>query len=153
MRHGMVYQIIDPWTTSDWNGIWNQMIIKRLAMGYTIGEAYERGMRACGPELLVGQWWWDTWENVCFFGDPNLRIFVPGTEYSNENHWQQEDTEPLRYDAELTVDGHMPFGATAYPHAKEPVTFLQQYFVIIVALVSIVILLIAAIVIGRKKKK
>jgi hypothetical protein len=153
MRHGMVYQIIDPWTTSDWNGIWNQMIIKRLAMGYTIGEAYERGMRACGPELLVGQWWWDTWENVCFFGDPNLRIFVPGTDYSNENHWQQEDTEPLRYDAELTVDGHMPFGATAYPHAKEPVTFLQQYFVIIVALVLIVILLIAAIVMGRKKKK
>jgi len=153
MRHGMVYQIIDPWTTSDWNGIWNQMIIKRLAMGDTIGEAYERGMRACGPEVLVGQWWWDTWENVCFFGDPNLRIFVPSTEYSNENHWQQEDTVPLRYFEELSVAGHMPFGATAYPHAKEPVTLFQQYFVVIVAIVLIVILLMAAIIIGRKKKK
>ncbi|MBN2065435.1 MAG: hypothetical protein JW771_01325 [Candidatus Thermoplasmatota archaeon] len=151
MRHGMVHQIIDPWTTSDWNGVWNQLIIKRLAMGDTIGQAYERGMRATAPELLVGQWWWDTWENVCFFGDPQLRIFVPGTDYSDNNYWTQEEVQPLRYNEALNVDGHMPFGATSYPHQKEPVTFIQQYFVLIVALGLIIVLLIAAMLIGRKK--
>jgi hypothetical protein len=152
MRHGMVYQIIDPWTTTDWAGVWNQMLIKRFAMGDTVGQAYELGMRACGPEFLVGQSWWDKWENVELFGDPSLRVFVPGTEYSDNNHWEQKDTMPLRYDAEASVDGHMPFGVTSYPNAKEPMTFWQQYLWIIVILIVIAILVIATIALSRKKK-
>lgn len=152
MRHGMVYQIIDPWVTTDWAGVWTQMLIKRFAMGDTIGQAYERGMRACGPEFLVGQWWWDKWENVELFGDPSLRVFVPGTDYSDANHWEKEDIMPLKYDAELSVNGHMPFGVTSYPHAKTPVTFWQQYLWLIVIIVLVVILIITVAIKGRKKK-
>ena len=146
----MSYQIIDPWVTTDWAGVWNQMLIKRFAMGDTIGQAYELGMRACGPEFLVGQWWWDKWENVELFGDPNLRVFVPGTDYSDNNNWEREDTMPLRYDAELSVDGHMPFGATSYPNEREPMTLLLEYTWVIIAL--IVILVIAAVAFTIRKK-
>jgi len=121
-------------------------------MGDTLGQAYELGMRACGPEFLTGQWWWDKWENVELFGDPSLRVFVPGTDYSDNNHWEKEDTMPLRYDAEASVDGHMPFGATSYPNEKKPVTFWQQYLWIIVALLVIAILVIAAVALAKKKK-
>jgi len=153
MRHGMVYQIIDPWTTTDWNGIWNQMIIKQLAMGDTIGEAYEKGMRACGPELLVGQFWWDIWENVCYFGDPELRVFVPSTEYSDENYWEEEDIVPFSYEEELNIDGHMPFGATEHPNKKEPKTFANQYLFLILIAIIVIILIIAIASINKKKKQ
>jgi hypothetical protein len=152
MRHGVTYEIIDPWTTTDWNGIWNQMLIKRLAMGDTIGQAYEKGMRACGPELLVGQFWWDIWENVEFFGDPELRVFVPGTDYSDNNYWTQEETRPIMYDEELDINGHMPFGATSYPHARKPKAFLDQYLWIMLILAIIVIIALAMIISGRKKQ-
>ena len=142
---------MDPWGTSDYCAVWLQSIIKNLALGDTIGEAYEKGIRACAPELLVDHWWWDTWENVCFFGDPNVRVYVPSTDYSNENYWSEEETRPLRYDAELNVDGHMPFGATGYPHEKKPTTFLDQYLwlIVILALIFIIILVMIA---PRRKK-
>ena len=152
LRHGMSYQIIDPWTTTDWAGVWTQMLLKRFAMGDTVGQAYELGMRACGPEFLVGQWWWDKWENVELFGDPSLRVFVPGTDYSDANHWEQKDTMPLRYDAETSIAGHMPYGATNYPNEREPMTLLQQY-IWLIALILVVILAITAIALGRKKKR
>jgi hypothetical protein len=151
MRHGMTYQIIDPWTTTDWAGVWEQMVMKEFAMGSTIGEAYERGMRACGPEFLVGQWWWDKWENVELFGDPELRVFVPGVQYSDDNNWQKEDTTSLRYDAELAVDGHMPFGATSYPHAKEPAPAVPLWIIAIV--VIIIMVLVGAVVVANRKRK
>jgi len=153
IRHGSVYTIMDPWSTSDYCAVWLQSIIKNLALGDTIGQAYEKGIGACGSELLTNSWWWDVWENVCFYGDPNLRVFVPGTEYSDDNYWEQEDTTPLRYDAELAVDGHMPFGATNYPHAKEPVSFWHQYMLwIIVAIILIAMVVVAVISLQKKKK-
>ena len=152
IRHGMTWQILDPWTTTDWAGTWTQMLMKWFAMGDTVGEAYERGMRACGPEYSVGHFWWDIWENVCYYGDPDLRAFVPGTEYSDGNYWTQDETQPIRYDEELTINGHMPFGATSYPHEKEPLTFLQQYLVLMIAIALIVILVIVAVYLPGKKK-
>ena len=153
LRHGMSYQIIDPWTTTDWAGVWNQMLIKRFAMGDTIGQAYELGMKACGPEFLVGQWWWDKWENVELFGDPNLRVFVPGTDYSNSNHWEKEDTTPLGYDTEVIINGHMPFGVTSYPKEKKPVTFWQQNLWLMAAFLMIVIFSVLAMYLLKRKKK
>ena len=153
MRHGMTYQIIDPWTTTDWAGVWNQMLIKLFAEGYTVGQAYELGMRACGPEFLVGQWWWDKWENVCLFGDPSLRVFVPGTDYSDANYWTQKDTQSVSYDSELNIQGHMPYGATSYPHARQPEKpFLEKYiwYIAIIIIVILIIILIAA---SRSRKK
>lgn len=67
-------------------------------------------------------------ESVVYFGDPDLRMYVPDTTYSDGNNWEKEDTMPLRCDAELSVDGHMPFGAVGYPHEKEPVTLCSNIF-------------------------
>ena len=150
MRHGAVYIIIDPWTTTDWGGIWNQMIPKRLAMGYTVGQAYERGLRAVGPEYSCGQAWWDLWENVVYTGDPNLRVFVPNTEYTDykkgyeENHWTQQETRPLLFDEELNIDGHTPFGAVNYPYYKKqpqpgiPTWMINMLIVILVVIIVFV---------------
>ncbi|UCF12194.1 MAG: hypothetical protein JSW06_09150 [Thermoplasmatales archaeon] len=153
MRHGSTYQIIDPWTTTDWASSWTQLLIKRFAMGDTLGEAYERGMRACGQELLVGQFWWDVWENVCLFGDPNLRVFVPDTKYSEANYWEREDIKPLRYDKNISINGHMPFGADRHPNAREPssVIGLITWIVIIIAILSVAI--IGGIVLIKKKRR
>jgi hypothetical protein len=152
MRHGATYVIIDPWSTSDWAGIMTQMLLKRFAMGDTIGQAHELGMRAIGPEPIVGQSWWDTLENIELFGDPNLRPFVPGKDYSSNNYWEQKDTLPLSYGADTSLDGHMPFGATSYPNERKPLTFWDQYLWLIVILLLSVILAIAAVFITRKKK-
>jgi len=139
----MSYQIIDPWTTSDWSGVWNQMLIKRFAMGDTLGQAYELGIRACGPEPIVGQWWWDTTENVELFGDPSLRVFVPGTNYSSNNHWEKEETTPLAYDAAASINGHMPFGVTNYPKEKKPLTLWQQYLWLVLVVLIVIVIVVA----------
>ena len=150
MRHGATYQIIDPWTTTDWSASWQQLILKRFALGDTLGEAYERGMRACGPELLVGQWWWDIWENVCLFGDPNLRVYVPSTEFSDVNKW--EKPRSLTYDKELNLNGHTPFGATSYPHEKESKKFLEQYQWFIIVLIIIILLVLITVALAKRKR-
>ncbi len=150
MRHGSSYQIIDPWTTTDWAASWTQLIIKRFALGDTLGEAYEKGMRACGPQLLVGQWWWDIWENVCLFGDPNLHVYVPDTEFSDENNW--EKPELLSYDETINLNGHMPFGATNYPHKKEIET-KTPYILIIGIIVIILLIIVVGLSLSPRKKK
>jgi len=149
LRHGSVYQIIDPWTTTDWASSWTQLIIKRYALGDTLGEAYEKGMRACGPELLVGQWWWDIWENVCLFGDPNLHVYVPGTEFSDENYW--EKPEILSYDETLNLNGHMPYGVNKYPHKKELIT--KTPYILILGIIIIILLIIAIVISVKPQKK
>jgi len=151
MRHGATYVIIDPWSTSDWAGIMTQILMKRFAMGDTIGQAHELGMRTIGPEPIVGQSWWDTLENVELFGDPNLRVFVPSTDYSSNNNWQQSDTMPLIYNTDVSIDGHMPFGVTGYTNEKKPETFWQHYLWLIIVLI-LVMIVVAAIAISRKKK-
>ena len=151
MRHGATYVIIDPWTTSDWAGIMTQIVMKRFALGDTLGQAYEMGMRTIGPEPIVGQSWWDTLENVELFGDPNLRVFVPGTEYSSTNHWEQKDTRSLSYDSELNMQGHMPYGVTNYPHEKKP-TFIEEKLLWII-IIAVIVLIIAIILKVKRKKK
>jgi len=153
MRHGMAWQIIDPWTTTDWAGVWNQMLIKRFVMGDTVGEAYERGMRACGPEYSVGHFWWDIWENVCYYGDPSLRPFVPGTDYSNANHWSEDETRALTYDSELSLEGHMPFGATGYQHARSPESSWEKYLWFVIIIVILLIVIFIGITNSHKKSK
>jgi len=150
IRHGATYTIMDPWSTSDYCAVWLQSIIKDLALGDTIGQAYEKGIRACGPEYLVNHWWWDTLENVCFYGDPNLRIFVPSTVYSDSNYWEQKETLPLVYDEKLDINGHTPFGAADYPHEKQPQSSILIWM--IVGIVVILLVVIAVVVIIRGKK-
>jgi hypothetical protein len=115
VRHGSVFQVIDPWLTSWYCGFAIQTFVRDIALGYTVGEAYERGIRHVGIEYLTGQWWWDIFENVVYYGDPDLRVYSP--KYS----W--EEPEPLP--AGTTIDGHSPFGAKGHPHAIQS-TFLLE---------------------------
>lgn len=153
MRHGALYQIMDPWTTTDWSGVWQQIVMKRFALGDTVGEAYERGIQAAGPLYSIGQWWWDAHENICLFGHPNQRVFVPSTEYSDNNHWTYEETRPLSFDATLDIDGHMPFGADSYPHARErPLLLFGLPPLVIVLLLLLAVLVLCVWLIGRWKR-
>jgi len=153
MRHGSAYQIIDPWTTSWYSSAWIQSIPRDLALGNTIGEAYVNGMSNIGILYITDppQWWWDRAENVVFFGDPDLRPFVPSTEYSSKNYWEKKETQPLRYDEDLSIKGHMPFGVTSYPNEKEPNSGLF-ILIIIIFIISIMIILIAGLIITNRRK-
>jgi hypothetical protein len=154
MRHGCVFQVQDPWPTSWYGAVWRQSIPRDLVLGDTIGEAYTKGISHAGILYISDppQWWWDTAENVLFYGDPDLRVFVPGTQFSSKNYWEKSDTKALRYDSDVSIGGHMPFGVTGYPHEREPLTFWQQYLWVIIALVVIVLLVIAMMFISRRKK-
>jgi len=159
MRHGSVSQELDPWPTSYWAGYSFEKTPREFALGKTIGETYSEGITEIGIKYVFEEneertWWWDNAENICLFTDPNLRIWVPSTKWDPEakNHWELDDVQPLRYDVNLDVNGHMPFGATTYPNAREPTSLWQQY-IWLIALILIVILAIVAIALGRKKKK
>ena len=158
IRHGSVFQVQDPWPTSWYGAVWRQSIPRDIALGYTVGEAYTRGIQQVGILYLGGggldkddpQWWWDEAEGVVYFGDPNLRMFVPSTEYSNQNNW--EKPQPLTYTKELSLEGHTPFGAMAYPNEIKPKTLLEKYLFLIVIIVILLILAIVALIIRGKKK-
>lgn len=152
IRHGTAYQIMDPWSTSWYSGIWLHSIPRQLALGHTIGQAYENGMAEVGIQYLVNQWWWDLNENVIFYGDPDLRVWTPSTEWDNtaSNYWEKKDIQPIIYSEELNINGHTPFGAENYPYAKEPKTLLQKYFWLVI-IVAVILLLIIALGIRRKK--
>ncbi|MCJ7570614.1 MAG: hypothetical protein MUO82_01885 [Candidatus Thermoplasmatota archaeon] len=155
IRHGTPYQILDPWSTSWYSSIWLHGIPRALALGKTIGQAYEEGMAEVGIEYLVNQWWWDLNENVIFYGDPDLRVWTPSTEYDYEanNHWEKDEIRSITYDADLTVNGHMPFGAVSYPNAREKQElFFGMPFWFVVLLVIIILFIIIVAVFARKKK-
>lgn len=158
MRHGSVFQIMDPWATSWYSDVWQNSVPRGIALGKTVGEIYAEGISKVGIQYVVDgtpQWWWDLAENVCLYGDPDLRIWVPGTTYSRSNHWTWDDIQAVQYDPteDFMIDGHTPFGSTSHPHATSPPTFLEQYGVALIAMVLIVILLVLAVIISRGKKK
>jgi len=155
IRHGSVFQVQDPWPTSWYGAIWRQSIPRDIVLGYTVGEAYTRGISHVGTLYITDppQWWWDTAENVVYFGDPDLRMYVPGTDYSDNNHWEKDDTTSLRYDEEFSISGHMPYGAKEYPHQIKPLSFIEKNIVLIIALTAIAILSVVAISLGRKQRK
>jgi hypothetical protein len=153
IRHGTPYQILDPWATSWYSSLWLHGIPRALALGKTIGQAYEEGMAEVGIQYLVDQWWWDLNENVIFYGDPDLRVWTPGTEYSSNNYWVKEDTRPILYDVDLMINGHMPFGATSYPNAREKQDLLFGMPIWFLALLIFLILFIIVIAVILRKKK
>jgi len=152
MRHGSVFQVLDPWPTS-WYTTWTQFIPRNLALGKTIGEAFIEGIRHVGIFYISDppQWWADIKQNVCFFGDPDLRPYVPSTEYSDANHWEQKDAQPLRYDNNASVDGHMLYGATSHPHAYKPLPPVQILIAVILS-IAVIAGVIVAIKASKSKK-
>lgn len=142
VRHGSSFQIIDPWSTSTYGSYWIQTIPRDIILGDTVGEAYMKGIKHVGI-LYTGdppQWWWDIAENVCFFGDPDLRVFVPNTEYSNKNYLEKGDAQALQYDTECSIEGHMPFGSKSYPNKKEPGFKLSIYIILLVIILVLIVL-------------
>jgi len=158
MRHGSVFQIMDPWATSWYSDVWQNGVPRGIALGQTIGEIYSEGISKVGILYITEppQWWWDQAENVCLYGDPDLRIWVPSQEFdiNGNNHWTTEEVESIRYnEAEgLVISGHTPFGPDNYPNERNPVSLLEQimWLVVIVAIISIIIL---AIVYLTKRKR
>jgi hypothetical protein len=150
-RHGSSYIILDPWSTSWYSALWFQNIPRQLALGDTIGQAYEKGMELVGAEYLIDQWWWDLNENVLFYGDPDLRILTPSTEFDSEekNYWEKEDVKPISFDKETSIEGHMPFGATSHPNERQPQPIMPIWLIAVLGI--IIILLIVLVGIGRKK--
>ena len=142
IRHGSVFQIQDPWPTSWYGAVWRQSIPRDIILGDTVGEAYVKGMSHVGI-LYLGdngeppQWWWDNAENVLYFGDPKLRMYVPSTDYSTKNTWDRPQT--MRFDQTLTISGHTPFGSSIYPHQLQQATIFDSILWILLALALIII--------------
>ncbi|MFO7678341.1 MAG: cell wall-binding repeat-containing protein [Thermoplasmatota archaeon] len=155
VRRGSPFQIIDPWATSWYSSVWQNMAARGIPLGQTVGEFYTEGITKVGIQYVHDgrpNWWWDLFENVCLYGDPNLRIWTPSTEFSSANHWTVQDIKPYSFDAArpLNIDGHTPFGAETYSRAKTPPTFLSQYGVVIGAIMLIILLLGVVMFINRK---
>ena len=158
MRHGSVSQEMDPWPTSYWSALPFEQAPRDIALGETIGEIYSKGRVSIGIKYLFEKneevsWWWDNAENTILFTDPKLRIYCPSIEYSDNNHWEQSDIQPLRYSVEVSIDGHMPFGVTSYPNEKKPVVFWQQYLWLIGAFIVIVLVAVLIVYLYHKRKK
>ena len=108
IRHGSAFQVIDPWLTSWYSNFAIETFMRDIALGLTVGEAYANGIHHVGIEYLTGQWWWDIFENVVYFGDPDLRVYSPTFS------WEEPDTLSVHG---LEVDGHTPGGASEHPDA------------------------------------
>ncbi len=137
IRHGFVFQLIDPWETSWYSAFAMQMFTRGLALGDTLGKAFTDGMLQTGIGYLTKQWWWDVKENICLFGDPDLKVYMP--------LYSWERPEPV---TEGMVNGHAPFGTTEYPHEVQK----GQYGLYVVGAV-IIIFAIAGGYFGMKYKK
>ena len=152
IRHGSVFQVQDPWPTSWYGAIWRQSIPRDIILGDTVGEAYVKGMSHVGI-LYLGdnggppQWWWDSAETVVYFGDPDLRMYVPNDEYSDANTWDRPQT--LRFDTDTSINGHMPFGSEEHPHEKQPESSIGG--IILAIAVLILIVSVGYLVIQRKR--
>jgi hypothetical protein len=155
IRHGSVFQVIDPWPTSWYAAVWYQSMPRDIILGETVGKAYANGISHVGTLYLDGaigggpQWWWDIDQNVCYFGDPDLRAYVPKTDYSSANSWDKP--KPLVYNEKLNLQGHMPYGATSYPHAKEEA--VMPIWLIIIIVVIVLLIIISLVLIRKKSKK
>jgi hypothetical protein len=157
IRHGSVFQVQDPWPTSWYGAVWRQSIPRDIVLGYTIGEAYTRGIGQVGNLYLSGggsngndpQWWWDDAQGVIYFGDPDLRIFVPSTQYSDANNW--EEPKYMRYNKQLLISGHTPYGVIDYPHEQKPEKIQGRILLLIVGFI-IILLLFVIFIYNRRRK-
>ena len=127
VRHGSVFQVIDPWETSWYSAFAMEMFARDIALGKTVGEAFTYGIMQTGIGYLTKQWWWDIKENVCYFGDPDLKVYTP------LHSWE----EPTAMESYEIIGGHTPYGATEYPHEIKEKGFGLYVIAFLVALVAV----------------
>ena len=125
VRHGGVFQIIDPWLTSWYVGFAIETFVRDIALGDTVGEAYAKSIGHVGILYLTNQWWWDIFENVVYYGDPDLRVFSP--EYA----WEQ----PAFHDGS-DVGGHAVNGADEHPNEIETNTGKLLFPIVVVVVIA-----------------
>ncbi|HHH77994.1 MAG TPA: hypothetical protein ENL18_02125 [Thermoplasmatales archaeon] len=123
IRHGSVYQVIDPWETSWYSAFASEMFARDLALGKSVGEAYTDSILTTGIGYLTKQWWWDIKENLCYFGDPDLHMWSP------KHSWEEPDSMEKG-----VVSGYAPFGATEYPHEEKGGDY-STYIIILIVVV------------------
>ena len=141
VRHGSVFQIIDPWLTSWYCAFAIETFLRDIALGDTVGEAYEKGIKHVGVGYLTNSWWWDIFENVVYYGDPDLRIYAPAT-----SSWEQPEMESPQ---DIKAGGHTPYGATSHPNEIEG----SNSLLIITGSISVLLIGVGAAVIMRRKKE
>lgn len=105
IRSGFVYQIVDPWVTSWYGSFGFLMYLREVAQGATAGEAYGEMIRHVGIEYMNDDYWWDTSENIEYFGDPDL------VAYSPYGGWEK----PTAYTTTETINGHSLSEAIKHP--------------------------------------
>ncbi len=127
MRHGSVFQVIDPWETSWYSAFAVNMFARDIALGKTAGEAFTNGIMQTGIGYLTKQWWWDIKENVCYFGDPDLKVWSP------LYRWE----EPDAIESSEVIDGHAVYGATSYPNEIKEGKYGAYVIVFLVAAVAV----------------
>ena len=127
VRHGGVFQVIDPWLTSWYVGFAIETFVRDIALGDTVGEAYAKSIGHVGILYLTNQWWWDIFENVVYYGDPDLRVYSP------EFSWEQ----PEMFTGSM-VGGHALAGASDHPNEVSSSTSK-------IAMVGIIVVLIASV--------
>jgi hypothetical protein len=116
IRHGMVFQVIDPWLTSWYATFAMESWLRGMDLGDTVGQAYQEGVQHVGIQYLVQQWWWDIFENVVFYGDPALNVFMP------IHAWEKPPAMPFG----LIIGSHTPDGTGSHPH-KVKSTAMTEY--------------------------
>jgi hypothetical protein len=131
VRHGSVFQIIDPWMTSWYCGFAIETFVRDIALGDTVGEAYEKGIKHVGIQYLTESWWWDIFENVVYYGDPDITVYSP------KHAW--DEPEPLTKGT--TIDGHAPFGAKSHPNAVQS-TLIWEILIIAVIIIAIAVTIV-----------
>jgi len=138
VRHGSSFQVIDPWLTSWYVAFAIELFFRSLALGATVGEAYAEGIHHVGIEYLTQQWWWDIFENVVYYGDPDMRM------YSGVQNWPQ----PESVSVQDISGGHAPGGTTDHPHE---ITSTRAYEIGLFALIAVAG--VAGVVFIKKKKE
>lgn len=104
-RHGSVFQVINPWTSAWYATYAYQMMMSNIALNYSVGEAFRKGMELVGIMYSQEKWWWDILENAILFGDPALKLYTP------EFGWEKPDI--MNGTEKPDIDGHTPFGHLA----------------------------------------
>ncbi len=108
VRHGCIFQIIDPWLTSWYVQLGSEIFYRDVAYGgSTVGEAYDAALSKVGAKYVTEEWWWDHWENIVFFGDPDLRVYTPNAPFAR----------PVVVTSALVVEGHAIMSASEHPAA------------------------------------
>ncbi len=127
IRHGSVFQVIDPWLTSWYSAMAMGLFAKGIAKGQRVGQCYTEGIHHVGIEYLTKKWWWDMYENVCYYGDPDLMMWTPN------NAWGK----PAALQDGKVLGGHAVFGANSHPNAIGDTTVLEVG--IVAAVVAVVL--------------